>query len=670
MLNTVARIQRMKPSEPPPSIDFSGFIHGLNTVEEGSALKKTELASCLNYYLSKTGSLVPRPGLKKFSTSAVDGTPYYSVPFKISGALYDIVSTSAFKIYKISSLGVVTLIGAVEGLATMFVFKDTCAVCDGSYIKYIDSAGTLVMSYDAGSESGLYDKLDAVTTHSIKIHSGQERAGLKFTFPTYTGGFKVPIVQVKASVKKTGSPTGSLVAKLYSDTTVFATSTESIDVSTLLSTAQTVYFNFAVDNTVQTGWMASNTSYRVVLIYTSGDTSNCVELLQIDDSTNVGTNYTNAWVDSLKAPLMFVSPSLPPKAKFGRVALNRPFFGGGTGIEGLVYYGNYSIKDFSTPNGGGYIGIIDDNESTYPAAGFGTVYGELYVFGTEAGLYLSKITGAEPDDFACTDTYRNISAEGRTIVSTTNDIWFAKKSGAENLKGVAEYGDLRSFSQAENILDRFDTYWGTSSCAGFFRELNLYLLQLSNYDRVLVCHTALPYSRSNIETDIGYPWTEFSFPYDATMFNQGASSFLIGLADSYIYKFDFSELKDGSADIEFNWRTAFQVTPFNHIDLEQLRFLASSEYGLGSILNIYTDLNSAAPVQSFYVGIAQDGLLVEDADILVEDADILLDITLNMPLYPLNIHCWGVQIECDGLSRASSILSVSGCIIQYKILET
>lgn len=673
MFDIIAQ-RRRRPKEDQP-LSIQGFSKGLNTTNPQLALEKEELANALNYYLDKRGNLIPRPGITQFTTTQLDGNAVSSEQFRIGGDLFTIVCTSTFKIYKVSSAGVPTLIGTTTGLAEVFLYGDWCCVCDTSYLKYVDSDGILSMAYDAGEDNALHDKIDDVSTGTIKIHSGRVQAGVKFLFPTFADSFKIPFVEFKATLKKVGSPTGTVVGKLYDVTsgTLFATSSNSYDPSTLLTTELDYSFLFTVDTSDKTGWMDSNKQYRAVVEYTGGDSSNCVELSTVTDVDLDGTNFTTVWVDGLASARMWLAPNLPPKAGYGLTTLKRPFLGNDPDNPGWIWYGNVTIFDWSTPNGGGWIGIIDDSRTSSPIGGMGSLYGELYIFGTNEVPYLSKLSGTQPEDYALLDSFKAVAAEHRTIVNRPNDIWYSREGGTNNLLGTDRYGSTSTFSHAASIIDKFDKNWSTGqdNHAGFVEALGLYFLYIASTDTVLVSHTILPYQKSNIEGDISYPWTEFKFQGLPTMMTQHQTDFIMGLDDGHLYKFDYQALDDDDVEIEYNWRTAFVSLPFYNVDLNLVHMIGTSEGGMVFDLNIYTETNNLNIIRTIEINLGQIGLLVTNAIMLVQAADFLVGLGETLPvIFDLNIRCSTVQLEGVGLIRVYyEPAIISGCLLKYKTLE-
>lgn len=229
-----------------------------------------------------------------------------------------------------------------------------------------------------------------------------------------------------------------------------------------------------------------------------------------DMYTYNGSSYSNV---SGKLGLMGLSPGLPPKCSFGDVHVQRPWLGGDPDNPGYVWFGNLTFLDFSTANGGGYIGAVDDAATSFAVAGLKSFYGDLYIFGAEDQPFLAKLTGSSPTDWALPAQYQKQATTNKTLISSINDLWFASSSGVDALSGVQEYGDLRTFSYSDPVGDRIRKYWSSaSSIAGYNPNDGQYLLYMPGYHRVLCCHTKNPVAVR--QGEIRYPWSEYEFTRD------------------------------------------------------------------------------------------------------------------------------------------------------------
>lgn len=128
------------------------------------------------------------------------------------------------------------------------------------------------------------------------------------------------LTRVRFKLKKTGSPTGNLVAKLYNHTGVYGTSSvpdgaaiatsDNFDVSKLT----TAYQEFEIGFTTQYEMLAS-TNYCIAVEYTSGDGSNYVSVDGDATGTHGGNlaTYAGSWSATAGADLWFqcfASPKL------------------------------------------------------------------------------------------------------------------------------------------------------------------------------------------------------------------------------------------------------------------------------------------------------------------------------------------------------------------------
>jgi hypothetical protein len=223
--------------------------------------------------------------------------------------------------------------------------------------------------------------------------------------------------------------------------------------------------------------------------------------------------YDGTWhSDASNIPIFSLRPGLPPKASFGRIKDSRPFLGGDPDNPGYVWFGNLTHLDWSTVDGGGYVGAVDDNRNTYAVGAIETLYGDLYVYGKENQPYLCKLSGSTPSDYVLPALFQHVGATHRTLRSVGNDLWAATGIGVSTIQGVQEYGDIRAFFVSDSVGDRFVDYWDTDTAISGYNPIGgQYMLYMPNYHRVLVAHTKLPF---RMGVQIKYPWVEYEFTKD------------------------------------------------------------------------------------------------------------------------------------------------------------
>lgn len=227
-----------------------------------------------------------------------------------------------------------------------------------------------------------------------------------------------------------------------------------------------------------------------------------------------GKYYNGSWNDdTLKLGLMGLKPGRPPRARFGLIQNTRLFTAGDPYNKGMLWYSNVNTGfDWSTPNGGGWIGVIDNNVSNFPIGAIVSLYGNIYIFGQQSQPYLCVFSGDSVTlaDYSIIPLLQGVYSTHRTAKYTGNDCWFCSQNGVNALSGVEQYGDLRIFPKSEAIKDKIADYWQDGeSFSGYNEETGQYFLKLPNYARCLVVNTKFPVA--NGHGNIRYPWTSYIF---------------------------------------------------------------------------------------------------------------------------------------------------------------
>ena len=494
-------------------MDFDGFALGLNSAIQPHQILPNECAELVNFKINRGGQLQTRPATIAHTDTAV-GAIVAHAQCNIGGTNRElIVDTDKILYYNLA--GVPTQIGSVTLASNdvqIFPFKGVALICDGSYLKFCDGIGAtnLKMAYDDGSGTRGYQSQNLTGTDDSTLSLGNgtiTRVAYKFTSQAWDAGYTIPPTTIEAYLTKAGSPTGAVTAKLRLVTGDAAIATGTISLAEILTgTAE----KYEVTMTVTTN-LAPATPYYMTLEYAGGDGSNYVKV-HCTTVASGGLAYTYAGsysADTTKTPLMGCSPGRPPKCSFGEVHSQRPWLSGDPDNAGYVWYGNLTYLDFSTANGGGFIGSVDSDANNYAVGAIKSFYGELYVFGTANQPYLGKLSGSTPGDWTLPALFQRQSASKDTLVSSVNDLWFADGSGVDALSGVTEYGDLRTYSYSDPVVDRFRDYWTSTALAGYNPTDGQYMLAMPNYHRVLCCHTkAASLIRNN---EVRYPWAEYEF---------------------------------------------------------------------------------------------------------------------------------------------------------------
>ena len=502
-------------------VDFNGFPHGLNTAVPSPRIEITECSELVNWKIKKGGKLITRDPIAVYSNSATTSNSAVKTiqGVRIGSTDYTLLVDANHIIYYLDGSLDPTSIGTLEGFATILPYNGIALIMDGSFLKYLDGVSSIKMCYDDGSGTNgfQFDYTSSDDDDTIALGNGTNtRIATKFTSQAWETGYTIPPTTVKACLCKTGSPTGTITMKIRAVTgdTILATKTFLADVTDLSSVATQFTATFASGDI--TNEMAKSTAYYCTLEHSGGDGTNHV-LVHYADVASSGTayHYDGSYnANSTKNFLMALSPGMPPKGQFGAVYESRPFVAGDPDNLGYVWYGNLSHLDWSSADGGGYIGVIDDNRNNFEVGGMSVVYGNLMVYGTETQPYLSQLSGGSPTDFLLSPLFQKPWSTYKTLINAQNDLWAGSSDGVDPLTGVQEYGDFRTFSASDPIEDRIADYWSTSTAiAGYHPLEGQYWLVMPTYRRVLVSHVKLP---SEAPSGVGtrYPWVEYELYRD------------------------------------------------------------------------------------------------------------------------------------------------------------
>lgn len=594
----------------PQEIVYHGLPYGINKASTPRQLELGEMVECLNFKYNDDGKLVTRPGLTLQTTTTTDGavTHFSAATLSVGASLFDsaIFDSTTFsgtdqafssvimvtdddnKVYYLDGTSLETIGTLADALTTpkTVSFGGYVIIFDGSYLKYWDGA-TLALCYDDGESvsARMYDALDNTDNSSRSLYSGATTmAGSQFTTPSWTTGLKVPCTSVIFMLSKAGSPTGTATCKLYNSTheTLLATSS-AVDVTTLGTSAGEVQFDF----TSQYG-LSGATTYIVVVEYTGGDSGNYVKV-HYDSAHSLGGEWYYAsatWngPGETNCPLMAVKPGLPPRSSFGTVWNDRLLIADYE-TPGLVRYSNVNAPfDWSSEDGGGYIGIIDSSGTSFPIGGMATIFGDLLVIGKYDTPYIVKISGTEPSDYAQSVMIQTISTAPDQIAITPNDVWVVNKNGVFSIRGVVEYGELRAYHPGEPVQNIITQHLTDDDFCAYNPIDGQLLIVMSGYGTILVCHTRRPVEFSGM---VRYPWTEYKFKsITPTAMAYVLGDFYVGDSGGNIYKLN-SALLDNGAQPVYGITSAINEMRFSNAKFNKYYAAIESEEAATADLNIY-----------------------------------------------------------------------------------
>lgn len=504
-------------------LHFSGFPHGINTSVSPFRIKQSEAAAMINWVIRPGGKLVTRDAINVYTTTAAASNASVDTIEQVSigGTQYTMTVDANFKLDYLDSDPKPVNIGTTEGATQLTGYNGVAVVLDGSFIKYCDGVSSIKMAYDAGTgTSGYQFDFTGETDDTFLAMGNGTNNGVcqKFTTQAWETGYTVPIVKASVYLSQVGTAAANVITatlRNFSDASAVETMTLVADATDVAATATQYTATF----TGVSNEMAKSTAYFMCIEHTGGSAGNYIKVHCNTVSGTGGAWYNDGtltnkadWnADVNKDSLMYMSPGMPPKGAFGEVRGNRLFVAGDPDNPGYVWYSNLTHLDWSTSDGGGFLGAVDDNANNFEVGGLAAVFGDLYIYGKENQPYLSQLTGASPSSFVQALVFQRPWTNSKAIVSAVNDIWAGSGDGISNLRGVTEYGDLRTFTASDPVKDRIDDYWSSSTAfAKYYPTEGQYWLVMPSYHRVLISHTKLP-----IEAPDGqltrYPWCEYEF---------------------------------------------------------------------------------------------------------------------------------------------------------------
>jgi len=519
-------VKQMKPpSYQRDALTFDGWRHGLHVVDHQQAtqVKPTELAECVNFHIhNQAGHLKSRAAISKYTNAAAASSAAVKAFKKvlIGATEYELLIDANYKIYYLDGSLDPTLIGTLEGDATILPYNGVALLLDGSFIKYLDGVSKIKIAYDDGTGSSGYqfNNLNGSDDTTLALGNGTNtRIAVKFTSQAWTAGYTIPPTTVTVELSAQGTPSASAITiriRRVSNGSVMAAKDLMADASELTSVSEQVSVTFTESDI--TTELSPNVAYYFSIEHTGGDSSNYVKVhCTTVASGGTAYYYDGSWhADATKTPIAALRPGMPPKGAFGTVALGRPFVAGDPDNPGWLWFGNLTHLDWSTADGGGYVGAVDGNANSFPIGGVENIYEDVLVYGKENHPYVARLTGGEPSSYSLPVTFQKVWTNHRCLISVVNDMWSASRDGVYPISGVQAYGDLRASRVDDPIMKRIEDYWDTDTAlAAYYPTDGQFWLVMPDWHRVLVARIKYPVVEPNGE-GFRYPWCEFEFYRD------------------------------------------------------------------------------------------------------------------------------------------------------------
>lgn len=641
-------------------LSFNGFPLGENTSVPALLLKPQELASCIDFKMNPGGQLETRPPVVKLITTDLKNVNDIRDCI-ISGTTRTIFATgdavNGYKVYYKNGT-TATLIGTIDGAATITPYNNVALICDGSYLKYLDGVSEVKMAYDDGDETGsggFYDNYSGDQDGTTAISASG--TGCVFTTPDWGNALTIPPTRVWVHCQESGG-TASITAEIVDATTTTVMATKAYTGTVPSAAADYIEINFdTVANELE-----PDTEYYCLI---KGANLNISHTTVTSGGALITTGSTP---DTTKDPVMRVNPGLPPKASWAVVSNTRVFIYD-PDYPGALYYGNLSHLDFSTVDGGGYVTTIDNSRTSFKIGGAQDLYGELYVFGTEDQPFLCKLSGSSPSGYSLPLLFQKVWATSKTVENTGSDIWFASEDSVDALSGVQEYGDLRTFSASDPIKDQLASYWTSSAFTGYHPQDGQLWLYMPGSSYVNICHTKQPIRDQ--AGQVRYPWTRYELPITPTCFAETTSGFLIGSSDGYVYHLDSSNYKDlTTTHIHPSFKTGRVDMPGRAFNLVKIQFAGFSTGGSDMDLDIYVDGNEQDSINTWDILFpVSDSLTIDDMTMDIDDALFSISPDGTVMFHDLNLNCTSLQIGISSVHIAGYPVYFNGLFLTYRVLE-
>lgn len=559
-------------------LSFGPWPRGLTTAKQAEQASNSELVGGLNIVLVEGGVGRTRDG-STLVCSGCTGSVLQAEDVLVGGQLETLIATDANKLYKADGAGGVLEIGTFEGPPRFTSFMDKVIIFDGSYLKEWDGTDVKLL-FDDGTgdvEPYQFSHRFGDPTTSKDLDGTTTLLEYAFTTQDWTAGFTIPPTVAFAKMLKVGSPTGTVVAKVKkADGTVIATADFFTAVENFVTDAGGKEHEARFAEADITEEMAPGGAYKLALEYTGGDASNYVQVLYVDTDT----------------PVAALRPSRPPKAASGDVFGGKLFTIGGEDSGRLWYCVAGNPYDWSSPNGGGWVGAIDDSAKNFAIGGIVEFFDNLYVFGTKEEPYLARLFGETPSDYKVRKVVPNVSGDFRSIVATPDNVWFLHPSGVDSLSAVQEHGDVAVSTQTDSVKPDIHKYFSEAAVAGYCPVWGLYCLKMEGTDEVYIIHTRLKAGRAQGQRAVSYSpvikW-KFAFPGAVTCFGKGSGAMYLGTDLGELYRMDKAVVQDHNQDADYSILTNSQGIDEGEAEARLVTINASGKFGAGFDVVFYRD---------------------------------------------------------------------------------
>lgn len=337
---------------------------------------------------------------------------------------------------------------------------------DTAFQAYDDSDNVVfeVIIAGGGNEAEVDSHDESNFSHYVKLDDSPTRHAQSFT------GTSADIINAKVKLRKVGSPTGNIVAKLYAHSGTYGTSSvptgsalatsDNVDVSTIASNSfELVTFEFTAGNQYT---MSAGTKYVISFEYSGGDATNYLRFAT-DFGSSSGqhdgnrSQYTGSWAAQSLSDLIFYVNGTTGDSDVGDVIMGDDATGSYAkwdNSEGTfqVFADNIAQRTVGTFGGDGSDGAlsISSGTTTLDASGARVLvknYTSISITGT------ASLTISNPH---ANGTILILKSEGNVTITSSGDSIDMQGMGAQGGKTDSASGN----EPTATYLDSGDTAGG------------------------------------------------------------------------------------------------------------------------------------------------------------------------------------------------------------------
>ncbi len=641
------------------SLTFGPWPRGLLIDRQAEQAKKSDLLEALNMVLIEEGIARTRDG-SALVCSGCTGKITQAEIVTVGGEWMIILVDSDNKLYRQDGAGVQLIQEFASGPVRFLSYMEGLLIFDGQGPKFWDGRSIRICFDDGVGDVGPYqfsNRFEA-DTKSIAIRAGEPHS-IPFTSADWSAGYGIPPTVFFARMRKVGSPAGpvKILVKLAGahiaagDLSVpaekFVTDETGSEYEVLFDEGGVVMDEdrIMLDTDLMTEYMMPNTDYVIEIDFPTGDADNYVELRLTDKDE----------------PVTALRPGPPPKAHFGAISKGKAFTVDLANPGEINYCAAGNPFDWSTPNGGGKMGAVDDSASNFPVGAVVEFFGVLYIYGTSKQPYLARLLGDTPADYRIQKIVDNISADQKSIVVSPDNIWFLHPTGVDSVKAVQEHGDIAVSTQTDSVKDVIHKYFSHGAVAGYDPAWGLYCLKMEGTDDIFVVHTRLKSARAQGQRAVGFsPVTRwrYKFPDPVSCFGSGDGCMLVGTEGGELYAMDKGASQDNEIDPDYKIMSYAQVIPFGEGEVERVSVTASGRFGGSFNMAFYRDYQRDALVKLPFDVPMDSGILTAEADMDTAEAMFLTNPAYTVDRGEVNFNFRSLQVGIEDIKLSGKPLYI------------